>query len=104
VVGSSAVLGELEGRRLQVNARATHQRDELGDEVGVEAARPSHSRCGRHVGPAAHYRRGDAPRRAFRTGYTSTKTKANPMIGKPMRITLLHVAANLRRRHDTSVT
>jgi hypothetical protein len=41
------------------------------------------------------YRRdGDVSRRLVTRKYTSTKTKANPMIGKPIYITSLHVLAD----------
>jgi len=41
------------------------------------------------------YRRvGDVSRRLLTTKYRSMKTKANPMIGKPIYITILHVAAD----------
>jgi hypothetical protein len=41
------------------------------------------------------YRRvGDVSRRLLTRKYRSTKTKANPMIGKPMYITFLQVVAD----------
>jgi hypothetical protein len=48
-----AVLGELEGCWVQVDARTTQHSDKLGDEVGVDSTLPRQSRPGEHGRPAA---------------------------------------------------
>ena len=47
-----AVLGELEGRRFQVYARATQHCDKFSDEVGGDSTRPQESHSGEQGRPA----------------------------------------------------
>jgi hypothetical protein len=90
-----AVVGELEGCWFQVDAGATQHYEKLGDEVEVDSTRRSESRSGGQGRPAVVLRRvGDVSRRLLTTKYRSTKTKANPIIGKPIYITFLHVVAD----------